>query len=142
MINETPASRNRRAQVFQREGEYWTLVYDGMTCRLRDARGLRHLALLLARPDTEVAALALERRATECGGVPRDPDEAAEAVTDGVLHDARERARVNVTRAISAALKRIAAHHPALGRHLAATVKTGTFCTYTPDPRLPIEWQS
>jgi hypothetical protein len=47
-----------------------------------------------------------------------------------------------VTRSISAALKRIATHHPALGRHLAATVRTGTFCTYTPDPRASIEWKS
>jgi hypothetical protein len=141
-MNETPDTREKSMQIFKREGEYWTLVYDEVTCRLRDARGLRHLAFLLTHPDTEVAALALERRAIECGGPPRDPDDGADAVADGVPHDARERARVNVTRAIAAALKRITAHHPTLARHLAATVKTGLFCTYTPDPRLPIEWKS
>jgi hypothetical protein len=52
-----------------------------------------------------------------------------------------ERARVNVTRAIRAALGRIAEHSPALGRHLEATVRTGTFCSYVPDPRLPLTWQ-
>ena len=51
-----------------------------------------------------------------------------------------ERARVNVTRAISSALRKIAEHHDALGRHLEATIKTGTFCSYVPDPRMPVEW--
>lgn len=51
-----------------------------------------------------------------------------------------ERARVNITRAIASALQRIAEHHPALGRHFTATIKTGTFCSYAPDPRMPLEW--
>ena len=50
-------------------------------------------------------------------------------------------ARLNMTRAIKAALANIATHHPALGQHLRATVRTGTYCSYTPDPRLPIDWQ-
>ncbi|HEY3218358.1 MAG TPA: tetratricopeptide repeat protein [Candidatus Limnocylindria bacterium] len=53
-----------------------------------------------------------------------------------------ERARVAVTKAIKAALARIATASPALGRHLDATVHTGTFCSYTPDPRAPITWQT
>jgi non-specific serine/threonine protein kinase len=52
-----------------------------------------------------------------------------------------ERARVNISRAIRVALRKIAAHHPALGQHLAVTIKTGVYCSYTPDPRLPITWQ-
>jgi len=52
-----------------------------------------------------------------------------------------ERARVNVTRAIKSVIKRIAAGHPDLGRYLSTTIKTGTFCSYTPDPRLPIRWK-
>ena len=53
-----------------------------------------------------------------------------------------ERARVNVTRAIKATLERIAEHSPSLGRHLAVTVRTGTFCSYQPDPRVPVTWSS
>jgi non-specific serine/threonine protein kinase len=53
---------------------------------------------------------------------------------------AAERARVNVTRTIAAVLKRIAAVSPTLGQHLAATISTGYFCSYTPDPRVPIVW--
>ena len=52
-----------------------------------------------------------------------------------------ERARVNVTRAIAQAVKRIGAHHAPLGQHLTRALKTGTFCTYDPDPRAPVAWQ-
>jgi hypothetical protein len=43
-----------------------------------------------------------------------------------------ERARVNAQRRITDAIKRIGEQCPALGRHLAATVRTGTFCWYDP----------
>jgi uncharacterized membrane protein len=52
-----------------------------------------------------------------------------------------ERARVNVTRAVKLALRKIGEHHPALVQHLATTIKTGAYCSYTPDNRLPITWQ-
>jgi tetratricopeptide (TPR) repeat protein len=52
-----------------------------------------------------------------------------------------ERARVNVTKAIKAALARIGEQSPALGHHLATTIRTGTFCSYRPDPRVPMTWQ-
>jgi len=52
-----------------------------------------------------------------------------------------ERARVNITRAIKIALRKITAHHPALGQHLATTIKTGAYCSYTPDVRMPTTWQ-
>jgi hypothetical protein len=54
---------------------------------------------------------------------------------------AAERARVSVTRAIRAALARISDQSAALGAHLDATIRTGTFCSYTPDPRAPITWR-
>jgi hypothetical protein len=53
-----------------------------------------------------------------------------------------ERARVNITRAIKLALRKIGEHHAALGQHLATTIKTGTYCSYTPDVRMPITWQA
>jgi non-specific serine/threonine protein kinase len=53
-----------------------------------------------------------------------------------------ERARVAVTKAIRAALDRVREASPALGRHLEATVRTGMFCSYTPDPRAPITWRA
>ena len=45
---------------------------------------------------------------------------------------AAERARVNVQRRLKDALDRVAAADPALGKHLARSVKTGTFCSYEP----------
>jgi len=36
--------------VFRREGEYWTMAYGGLTCRVRDTKGLTYVAFLLQRP--------------------------------------------------------------------------------------------
>lgn len=52
-----------------------------------------------------------------------------------------ERARVSVTRAIRAAMTHVSREMPAFGRHLDATVRTGTYCSYTPDPRVPTVWE-
>ena len=52
-----------------------------------------------------------------------------------------ERARISVTRAIRGALDRLGSQSPSLARHLEATVRTGTYCSYTPDPRAPITWE-
>ena len=52
-----------------------------------------------------------------------------------------ERARLNATRAIRGAMANLARVHPLLGRHLAATIRTGRYCAYVPDPRAPITWQ-
>jgi hypothetical protein len=51
-----------------------------------------------------------------------------------------ERARQNVTIAIRATIKKMSKHSPALGDHLALTVKTGKFCAYAPDPRSTPSW--
>jgi hypothetical protein len=198
--------------VFRRDGEYWTVGFEGVVVRLRDAKGLRHLARLLAQPGREVPAVALEAaeghpapgvgsspgRTTggERGVVVRGDlgdagvwlDAAAKAAYRARLVEVRselaeaegdhdpvrvakarveleflvaelaravglggrdrraashaERARLNATRAIRAAMANVARAHPALGRHLAATVRTGRFCAYVPDPRLPIRWES
>jgi tetratricopeptide (TPR) repeat protein len=196
--------------VFRREGEYWTVVFDGSVVRLRDAKGLRHLARLLADPGREFHALDLEAAEGEAAqeaptgprGRARDgeltvrPDlgdagalldaqakaayqarlvelraelEEAEGFSDPVRatqarqemdflvgelaravglggRDRRaashaERARLNATRAIRAAVANLARQNPALGRHLAATIRTGRYCSYTPDPRAPIAWE-
>jgi len=52
-----------------------------------------------------------------------------------------ERARVSVTRAIKAALSAIAANDAALGHYLTATIKTGAFCSYSPDRRDAPVWE-
>jgi hypothetical protein len=197
------ASRN----LFRCEGEYWTISYDGAVVRLRDAKGLRHLARLLAHPGREFHAVDLAAAegqpaplgSTASGGEPElaarpdlgdaGPllDAAAKAAYQARLAELRaeleeaegfhdlaraararqeldflvgelaravglggrdrraashaERARLNATRAIRAAMANLAAANPSLGRHLSSTVRTGRYCSYTPDPRLPIAWE-
>jgi predicted ATPase len=46
---------------FEREGEYWTIGYDSRVLRVRDSKGVRLLAVLLADPERPHAALDLER---------------------------------------------------------------------------------
>jgi hypothetical protein len=50
--------------TFRREGEFWTIAYDGQTVRLRDVKGLRYIASLLASPGRELPVLEL----TAAGG--------------------------------------------------------------------------
>jgi hypothetical protein len=52
-----------------------------------------------------------------------------------------ERARLNATRAIRAAIANLGRASPSLGRHLAATIRTGRHCCYAPGPRAPIDWE-
>ena len=45
---------NRR--LFIKEGDYWTLAYEGPAIRVRDSRGLRYIAQLLRSPGAEIHA--------------------------------------------------------------------------------------
>jgi tetratricopeptide (TPR) repeat protein len=54
---------------------------------------------------------------------------------------AAERARLNVTRAVRAALQKVSEQHAAVGALLNRCIRTGSFCSYLPDPRSPINWQ-
>lgn len=52
-----------------------------------------------------------------------------------------ERARTSVFRAIHYAMDRLAPVDPALGDHLRRSIRTGSWCSYTPDPLAPVSWQ-
>jgi hypothetical protein len=110
-------------RVFRREGDYWTITYANVTVRLRDVKGLGHLAHLLCHPGRAVPATELTGR-------------------NGWREDraATERARVAATKAITTAVARISACHPVLGAHLAATIRRGYCCSYTPDPARSVGW--
>jgi hypothetical protein len=45
--------------VLRREGDYWTISFSGPAFRLRDSKGLQHLARLVAEPNMEFHALDL-----------------------------------------------------------------------------------
>jgi hypothetical protein len=53
--------------------------------------------------------------------------------------DPAERARTTVTSRIRDAVSRVERVHPDLGRHLRASVRTGTFCSYSPER--PQAWE-
>lgn len=177
---------------FLREGDYWTIVFDGRTARLRDSKGLRYLHVLLRRAGDEVftpdliaeaepGALAASsgdagprldtraraaykerlheltddledaRRCNDLGRAERaqaEIDRLARELSAAVglggrerrAGSAAERARVSVTKAIAAALKNIALHHPSLAQHLDRHVRTGTFCRYATDPHDAVAW--
>ncbi len=82
----------------------------------------------LAERDRDYLMLEL-RRAVGLGGATR--------TTGGNA----ERARTAVTRSIRYALARLAEHHPVAARHLEQHLRTGTYCSYQPDPVAPIDWQ-
>ena len=164
--------RTLRAAL-RREQDVWLLDYEGRSVCLQDAKGLRHLAALLASPGTPIAAVRL---ADHRGGAPADlgaqraraaelQEELAEArafndpervalASDALASlvselsasvaatgPAGERARLNVTRAIRAAVRRIAEHEPELGHVLQHAIRTGSSCAYEPDPGVPLEWE-
>jgi hypothetical protein len=96
------------------------------------AQDLREeLAEARAFNDPERVSRAREQLELIAAGV-EQADEATSA--------ASERARINVTRAIKAAIRRIAEHEPDLGHLLRGTVRTGASCRYDPDPGIPLTW--
>ena len=111
--------------IFRRDGDFWTIAFADRVVRMRDMRGLHYLAQLLRNPGLEFHANDL---VALCSGKAPAAERHA------------ERARVAVTKAIKAALDKIAANHEPLGAHLAATIRRGYFCAYVPDPRHPIVW--
>ena len=118
------------AAVFRREGDYWTIAYDTVVVRLKDARGLRYLEPLLRQAGQSFHVTEVIRLATSSHGFQPGPGEgAAEAV---------ERARKAVTNRIWQTVARISSVHNTLGLHLRNAVHTGTRCAYTPER--PIRW--
>jgi hypothetical protein len=111
--------------IFHLEGEYWTIVYGGTVCRLRDAKGLHYLAHLLSHPGQRVHSNALLSVTSR---------------RKNATPSSAERARLAVTKRIKAAVKKIEQHHAALGLHLVASIKTGYQCAYLPDPHDPTSW--
>ena len=55
-LDEQPAAS---VSVFRREGDYWTVIFDGHTVHVRDLKGMHYLARLLADPGREYHVLDL-----------------------------------------------------------------------------------
>jgi pimeloyl-ACP methyl ester carboxylesterase len=66
-----------QTNLFRRDGEYWTVSYQGLVVTLRDTKGLRDLGRLLAEPGREFHVLDLMAEGTGARSIP--PSQAAEA---------------------------------------------------------------
>jgi hypothetical protein len=127
-VSASPRRSGDTGNVFRLEGEYWTLVYGGEVVRLRDSKGLHYLAQLIARPGQPIHVADLHQS--------REPPDSA---GNGRY---AEQARSAVTKRIKAALRTIEKHHPALGYHLRAAIRTGYRCVYEPGPGGTPMWTS
>jgi hypothetical protein len=91
--HEAGEEQPHSANVFRHDGDYWTVVFEGDTIHVRDLKGLRYLARLLANPGREYHVLDLV--AAERGDAlrpvrGRGPDLPASGVGDaGEILDAR-----------------------------------------------------
>jgi hypothetical protein len=85
------------------------------------------------------------RAATACSEMDAITEQVAAAVglggRDRRSSSEAERARSAVTKRIKEAIGRIGEIIPPLGRHLAARIKTGYFCSYNPNPDRPVAWK-
>ena len=78
--------------TFCREDDYWLVVFDGYTVRLRDLKGMHYLARLLADPGREFHVLDLVAAETgQAGSVPRSAFGDAGEMLDARAKDAYRR---------------------------------------------------
>ncbi len=84
-LDEQPAAS---VNVFRREGDYWTVIFDGRTVRVRDLKGMHYLARLLADPGREFHVLDLV--AAESGSMTDLDRGHAAGLPRSVLGDAGE----------------------------------------------------
>ncbi len=95
-VREGPAPEAVRS-LFRLEGDLWTISYESRTFRLRDVKGLRYIASLLASPGRELHVLELAGAAAGAGrdrswGSDHDPmlDERAKKEYAGRLAELEE----------------------------------------------------
>ena len=74
-------SADRSVNVFRRDGDVWVVGLRGTRARVRDSKGLRDLAQLLAKPGTEIPVLDL---------VAEGPTLRSETAGEPIDHDARD----------------------------------------------------
>jgi len=84
-LDEQPAAS---VNNFRREGDYWTVIFDGQTVRVRDLKGMHYLARLLADPGREFHVLDLV--AAETGSGAQVDNSRADRLPRSALGDAGE----------------------------------------------------
>jgi predicted ATPase len=80
--HEPPTSSQQgQSNILRRQGDYWTIVFNGVTLHLRDTRGLRYVVHLLRHPGRDFHVLDLVAGA-EGASEPRPRGDAAAALLD------------------------------------------------------------
>jgi hypothetical protein len=74
--------------TFRREGDYWTVTFEEHTIRVRDLKGMRYLARLLADPGREFHVLDLV--AAERGSLAQGDGDHVSSLPRSVFGDAGE----------------------------------------------------
>lgn len=112
---------------------------------LIDERARREYQRRLTELDDDIAAARADCDLERAARVEAERDALIEQLTAAYglggrprkAGDPAERARAAVTVRLRDALTRIEAAHPALGRHLRGSVRTGTWCVYAPERPTP-----
>jgi tetratricopeptide (TPR) repeat protein len=179
--SEPAPAGDRSGNVFRQAGDGWLVGFRGTAHPVRDTKGMRDLARLLAQPHVDVHVLDLvvdgpavrsdapgdpidetarnqyRARLLEIERELTDADDRADVARSRQLHlereaivselssaygiggrarrrsDSAERARSAVTQRIRDAIARIETVDPGLGGHLRRSVRTGTYCAYSPE---------
>lgn len=117
--------------MFRLAGDTRTVAFDGVTVLLRDLKGMRYLTRLLAEPGRAFHVLDLVGAEAGVG-----PDLPTGAVRE-VATSNRDAGPVLDPQAKEAYRRRLRD----IEEDLEQTVATGTYCSYLPDPRVPIVWE-
>jgi hypothetical protein len=112
-----------------------------------DARALSDYRRRLAEVESEIEAAEASHDSGAVARARAEQEMLSQEIASGTgLHGGlrraashRERVRVNVTRQIKSAIDAVRRVNPALGRHLANCISTGSTCRYAPADR--IKWQ-
>ena len=143
-LTERRAMEPERAQSFAEDG-LRLVTGAGAPPLLDDRARLAYKQRLESLRDALESArdLGASDRVTE---IQQEIDFVARELADGLgvrtssRSSAADVLRQNISRAIKAAIDKIAAHNPELGIYLTATIKKGIFCSYAPDRRVPVRW--
>ena len=126
--------------TLRREGDFWTVVFDGHTCRLKTSKGLHYLERLLNHPGSEFHVLDLVRAQSAASSeddesirLARAAAHAGVAILDARAKDAYRRRALELREQLSEAdefndigrSERIRAELEALTEQLAGAVGLG-----------------
>lgn len=164
LLAELAASDVQRRAAFIRTEAGWEVAWGSSRTQVTDSVGMSIIARLIHAPGEDLHVLELLGEDRLVGGARRlhadlleDLDDAqerldaervaaAQAVREALVRELVdapqvERSRVNVTRAIARALKRIRAEQPELATHLDRSLRRGVICAYEPRVGDEVEWE-